>query len=89
MKITTAGIDVAKTLFQVHGVDEHGTPVDRRSDSAELMAEARHKNVVVVALANKLARKTRHGERSTLTLLFNVLIWCWARRLGLRPYIRI
>ncbi len=24
MKITTAGIDLAKTVFQVHGVDEHG-----------------------------------------------------------------
>ena len=24
MKITTIGIDLAKTVFQVHGVDEHG-----------------------------------------------------------------
>ena len=24
MKITTAGIDLAKALFQVHGVDKHG-----------------------------------------------------------------
>ena len=24
MKITTAGIDLAKAVFQVHGVDEHG-----------------------------------------------------------------
>jgi transposase len=30
MKITTSGIDVAKSLFQVHGVDEHGTVVLRR-----------------------------------------------------------
>src|SRR5215472_4367950 len=27
MKITTAGVDIAKRLFQVHGVDERGTPV--------------------------------------------------------------
>ncbi len=24
MKITTVGIDLAKNVFQVHGVDEHG-----------------------------------------------------------------
>ena len=24
MKITTTGIDLAKNVFQVHGVDEHG-----------------------------------------------------------------
>jgi transposase len=24
MKITTIGIDLAKTIFQAHGVDEHG-----------------------------------------------------------------
>ena len=24
MKITTIGIDLAKNVFQVHGVDEHG-----------------------------------------------------------------
>jgi transposase len=30
MKVTTSGIDVAKRVFQVHGVDEHGTVVLRR-----------------------------------------------------------
>src|SRR6516162_11207207 len=30
MKITTIGVDVAKKLFQVHGVDEHGRPVLRK-----------------------------------------------------------
>jgi transposase len=30
MKITTAGVDIAKRLFQVHGVDERGTPVLRK-----------------------------------------------------------
>jgi transposase len=25
MEITTVGIDLAKTLFQVHGVNAHGT----------------------------------------------------------------
>jgi transposase len=30
MKIATVGIDLAKNLFQVHGVDERGKPVLRR-----------------------------------------------------------
>jgi transposase len=30
MKITTSGIDVAKSVFQVHGVDERGNAVLRR-----------------------------------------------------------
>ncbi len=27
MKITTVGIDLAKNVFQVHGIDEHGKAV--------------------------------------------------------------
>ena len=30
MKITTIGIDLAKNVFQVHGVDERGNAVLRR-----------------------------------------------------------
>ena len=30
MKVTTSGIDVAKSVFQVHGVDERGNLVLRR-----------------------------------------------------------
>ena len=30
MKVTTIGIDVAKSVFQVHGTDEHGKVVLRR-----------------------------------------------------------
>jgi transposase len=30
MKITTSGIDMAKSVFQVHGVDEHGKVALRR-----------------------------------------------------------
>ena len=42
MKITTIGIDLAKTLFQIHGVDEHGKVVLRtqlkRKDMAKYFA---------------------------------------------------
>ena len=27
MKITTVGIDLAKNVFQVHGIDEHGKAI--------------------------------------------------------------
>lgn len=30
MKVTTVGIDLAKNVFQVHGVDEHGKAVLRK-----------------------------------------------------------
>ena len=30
LKITTVGLDLAKTVFQVHGCDEAGRPVVRR-----------------------------------------------------------
>src|ERR1700693_3854229 len=30
MKITTVGIDLAKNVFQVHGIDERGKPVLRK-----------------------------------------------------------
>ncbi|MGC8518619.1 MAG: IS110 family transposase, partial [Steroidobacteraceae bacterium] len=43
MKTTTAGIDLAKNVFQVHGVDERGKPVLkkqlRRQQVTELFAE--------------------------------------------------
>ncbi len=31
MNITTVGIDLAKNIFQVHGVDERGKPLLRNS----------------------------------------------------------
>jgi hypothetical protein len=30
MKITTIGIDLAKAVFQIHGVDEHGKAILRK-----------------------------------------------------------
>jgi transposase len=45
MKITTIGIDLAKSVFQVHGVDEHGKAVLRkqvkRRDMASYFANLR------------------------------------------------
>ncbi len=39
MKVTTVGIDLAKQIFQVHGVDGHGKTVIRRQLRRAQMAE--------------------------------------------------
>lgn len=38
MKVSTIGIDLAKNVFQVHGVDEHGKTVLRKQLKREQMA---------------------------------------------------
>ena len=38
MKITSIGIDLAKNVFQVHGVDEHGKAVFNKPLKREQMA---------------------------------------------------
>ena len=39
MKVTTVGIDLAKSVFQVHGVNEHGKTVVRKQLKRQQMAE--------------------------------------------------
>ena len=38
MKITTVGIDLAKNVFQVHGIDEHGKAVLKKQPRRDQMA---------------------------------------------------
>src|ERR1700712_175625 len=39
MKMTTVGIDLAKTVFQLHGEDDHGKPVLRKKlDRSKMLA---------------------------------------------------
>ena len=45
MQITTVGIDLAKNVFQIHGVNEHGKPVLRKQMRREQAARVK----VVVA----------------------------------------
>lgn len=37
MRVTTVGIDLAKNIFQIHGVDEHGKIVVRKQLKREQM----------------------------------------------------
>ena len=38
MKITTVGIDLAKNVFQVHGIDEHGKAVLKKQFKRDQIA---------------------------------------------------
>jgi len=39
MKVTTVGIDLAKNVFQVHGVDQRGKPVvEKRLERKQVLA---------------------------------------------------
>jgi transposase len=39
MKVTTVGIDLAKSVFQLHGVNEFGKPVLKKQLRRDQMAE--------------------------------------------------
>jgi transposase len=39
MKITTVGIDLAKNVFQIHAVDEHGKTVLKKQLKRDQVAE--------------------------------------------------
>jgi transposase len=39
MKITTIGLDIAKNVFQIHGVEEKGKVVLRKTLKRDKMAE--------------------------------------------------
>ncbi len=64
MKVTTVGSDLAKQVFSVHGVDEHGKAVLRNAGRsvdglrqwALALQQRTNHNKATCALANKLAR---------------------------------
>jgi hypothetical protein len=54
MEMRVIGIDLGKSVFHLVGMDEHGKVVARkRLSRSQLMV---YRNVLVVAVANKLAR---------------------------------
>ena len=52
MEITTIGVDLAKNVFQVHGMDEHGKTVVRKRLSRDKFLE-----FFVVPLTNRCIAK--------------------------------
>jgi len=49
MKITTIGVDLAKNVFQVHGVDERGKAVLKKQLKRDQMAVVRPRSRPVAA----------------------------------------
>jgi len=67
MKITTVGIDLAKNVFQVHGVDEHGKVVLRKQLKRDQMA------AFFVNLPPSLIGMEACGSAFSNTVLTNIL----------------
>jgi transposase len=63
MKVTTVGIDLAKTVFQIHGVDEHGKTIVKKQIKRDQMAVF---FVLRASLAWKLAAVPTTGRASSL-----------------------
>ena len=59
MKITTVGIDLAKNVFQVHGVNEFGKPGVTADQWDRRPHPKRHECAKVEVLINHLNRKGR------------------------------
>ena len=58
-EVSTIGLDIAKSVFQVHGVDVDGAVVKHGTKNRPWLArlmERRPTKVAAVALANKIAR---------------------------------
>jgi len=63
MKITTVGIDLAKNVFQIHGVDDHGKPVLRKKLDRSKMLEFFIKlQPCLIGMEAVGARITGHGS---------------------------
>ena len=56
MQITTIGLDIAKNVFQIHGIDDAGQPALRRKVRRDQLLERKPARLVTVAVANKMAR---------------------------------
>ena len=62
--ITTIGLDIAKSVFQVHGIDAAGRVVMRRQLKRYVK---RHKNDVLVATNRMFAPAGLHGVEQLLS----------------------
>ena len=56
MQITAIGLDIAKNVFQLHGIDDAGQPALRRKVRRDQLLERKPARLVMVAVANKMAR---------------------------------
>jgi transposase len=67
MKITTIGIDLAKNVFQVHGVDEHGRAVLRKQIKRAQVAQF-FSNLPSCLIGMEACGSAHHWARKLQTL---------------------
>ena len=91
MKVTTAGIDLAKNVFQVHGVNEHGKTVLRKQLKREQMAPF-FANLPTCLIGMEACGSAHHWARKLTSLGHTVRLvapqFCW-RRPKIEPLLRV
>ena len=81
--VTTVGIDLAKNVFSLHGVDAEGAVVLRRSvNRAKLLAEALHLRVHVDLGQRQLVVRDAKGMKDRVTVPPDVLVEPLRRRIA-------
>lgn len=76
MKVTTAGIDLAKNVFQVHGVDEHGKTVLRKQLKREQVALF-FANLPTCLIGLEACGSAHHWARKLQSLGHSVTRYAW------------
>jgi hypothetical protein len=65
MKMATIGIDLAKTVFQIHGVDDYGKPVVRSNCSPS--HGCKHEELSQAATGGRAAKRAANALRNPRT----------------------
>lgn len=71
MKVTTVGIDLAKSVFQLHGVNEFGKSVIKKQIWRDQMAEF-FVNLPACLVGMEACGSAHHWARKLLSLGHNV-----------------
>ena len=66
MKITTVGIDLAKAVFQVHGVDERGKTALKKQ-----LGVTQQSTFVVFKAGKEVGRSTGQTQKQAIADLFD------------------
>ena len=79
MKITTVGIDLAKNVFQVHGIDEHGKAVLKKQMRRDQMA-AFFVNLPPCLIGMEACGSAHHWGRKLASMGHTVRLICGCSR---------
>jgi len=64
MKITTIGLDLAKNIFQIHGVDQHGKTIVRKQFKRAEMSPLLRQSALVPDRHGILRQRTPLGKEA-------------------------